>query len=151
MLLLDGTGDLSSGREPHLIRSQRRSPLRGCLSAATCMPYSASNMDLKHGGSVICVRLCLQLCRSSEGNWRSGYGDTLSPGSFRAGAGSYSRLPWFWSLRCPFFCFRYVNIDVLQALDGGRPSLCRIYCPNLLQQLGTTPMSTSGLPWIWAG
>ncbi len=48
VLLLYGTDDLSSGREPRLLQSHRRSPLRGRLSAAACAPYSASGMDLGH-------------------------------------------------------------------------------------------------------
>jgi hypothetical protein len=52
VLLLYGTDDLSSGREPRLLWSHRRSPLCGRLSASASAPYSANGMDLGCGGDV---------------------------------------------------------------------------------------------------
>jgi hypothetical protein len=49
---------------------------------------------------------------------------------FRARAGSYSQLAWFWLLRRSIFCLCYINVDVLKALEGWKPSLCSIYHPN---------------------
>ncbi len=100
MLLLCGTDDLSSGREPRLLCSHRRPPLCGCLSAAACAPYSAGGMDLGDGGNVVRVRLCPRYVtaqrETSASSWRSGYGDTSSPRSLRARAGFYGQLAWFW-------------------------------------------------------
>jgi hypothetical protein len=53
VLLLYGTDDLSSGRESRLLRSHRRSPLRGRLSAAACALYSTGGMDLGPGGDIV--------------------------------------------------------------------------------------------------
>jgi hypothetical protein len=68
VLLLDGTGDLSSRWEPRLLRSHWGPPLPGSLSTATCAHYSAGGIDLRRGGDVIHVRLPLQIHRSSKGN-----------------------------------------------------------------------------------
>jgi hypothetical protein len=89
VLLLYGTDDLSSGREPHLLRSHRRSPLHGRLSTATCAPYSARSMDLRRGGDIVRVRLRPRYPAAqseiSATPWRSGYGDTSSPRSSKLG------------------------------------------------------------------
>jgi hypothetical protein len=108
VLLLYRTDDLS-GREPRLLRSHWRSPLCRCLSAAACAPYSAGGLDLRRGGDVVRVRLCPRYVtaqrETSATPWRSGYGDTSSPRSFKARAGSYGQLAWSWLSNVPFFSF----------------------------------------------
>jgi hypothetical protein len=117
--MLYGTDDLSSGRKPRLLCSHRRSPLCGRLSAAACAPYSAGGIDLGCGGNVKRVRLRPQYVaaqrETSASPWRSGYGDTSSPRSFRARAGFYGQLAWSWLSDVPFFSFLYVNVDALKA------------------------------------
>jgi hypothetical protein len=66
VLLLNGTGVLSSGREPHLLRSHLRSLLRRHLSAGTYASYSVGGMDLGFGVDIVHVHLHPQLCCSSE-------------------------------------------------------------------------------------
>jgi hypothetical protein len=51
------------------------------------------------------------------------------PAPCRAAAGSYSQLTWFWLLRHAFLRLCYVNVDVLPALDGRRPSLRCFFAP----------------------
>jgi hypothetical protein len=68
VLLLDGRGSFSSGREPHLLHLHQMSQLCRHLSAAASTPYSVGGMDQRCGGDVIHVRLCPQLRRSSEGD-----------------------------------------------------------------------------------
>jgi hypothetical protein len=64
--------DLSSGREPSLLRSHWRSPLRRRLSAAACVPYSAGGMDLGRGGDVV-VRSYLYVFTPDTSQLRGGH------------------------------------------------------------------------------
>ncbi len=66
VLLLDGKGVLSSGREPYLLHSHWRSLLHRHLSAGTYASFSIGGMDLGFGGDIVCVHLHPQLCCSSE-------------------------------------------------------------------------------------
>jgi hypothetical protein len=134
VLLPYGTDVLSSGREPCLLRSHRRSLLRGHLSAAACVPYSADGMDLGCGGDVVHERLrpryIVAQRETSASPWRSGYGDTSSPRSFRARAGFYGQLAWSWLSDVPFFSFLYVNVDVFKSLVCLKPPPCRFHRPS---------------------
>ncbi len=75
-------------------------------------------MDLGRGGDVVPVRLRPQYVatqrETSASPWRSGYGDTSSPRSFRARAGSYGNSPGSGS-QTSLFHFLYVNVDVFKA------------------------------------
>jgi hypothetical protein len=81
--------------------------------------HSAGGMDLGRGGDIVLVCLRPQYVaaqrETSASLWRSGYGDTSSPCSFRARAGSYGQLAWFWLSDIPFFSFLYVNVDAPKA------------------------------------
>jgi hypothetical protein len=94
MLLLDGRGSFSSGREPHVLHLHRKSQLCRHLSVAACTPYSIGGMDLRCGGDVIHVRLCPQLVAAQNGAstipWRSGYIDMSIPYPFQE---------WGWFLK----------------------------------------------------
>jgi hypothetical protein len=67
---------------------------------------TSGGMDLGRGGDVVPVRLRLRYVAAQRGTsaspWRSGYGDTSSPRSFRARAGFYGQLAWSWFLDIPF-------------------------------------------------
>jgi hypothetical protein len=69
--------------------------------------YSAGGMDLGRGGDIVHIRLHPRYIAAQRETsalpWRSGYGDTSSPRSFRARAGSYSQLAWFWLSDVPLF------------------------------------------------
>ncbi len=108
VLLLYGTDDLSSGREPRLLHSHQKSLLRGRLSAAKYAPYSAGGMDLGCGGDVVLVGLRPQYVASqretSASPWRSGYGDTSRPRSFRARFGPTANSPGSGSQTSFSFC-----------------------------------------------
>jgi hypothetical protein len=107
VLLLYRTDDISSGREPHLLHSHRRSLLHGHLSATACTTYSAGGMDLGCGGDIVSVRLHPRYVAAERETLpsprRSGYGYTSSPRFFRDRAGSYGQLAWFWLSDILFF------------------------------------------------
>ncbi len=105
VLLLYGTDDLSSGREPRLLRHT------GGLCYADVFlpppaPYSADGMDLGRGGDIVRVRLRPRYVAAQRGTsatpWRSGYGDMSSPQSSKLGLVSYGQLAWSWLSDVPF-------------------------------------------------
>jgi hypothetical protein len=106
----------------HLEGSLASSAHTGGLRYADVFPPpparpASGGMDLGRGGDVVLLRLRLRYVAAQRGTsatpWRSGYGDTSSLRSFRAGAGSYGQLAWFWLSDVPHFLFMYVNVDVL--------------------------------------
>ncbi len=95
-------------------------------------------MDLGPGGDVIPVLLRPRYVAAQRGTsatpWWSGYGDTSSPRSFRARAGFYGQLTWFWLSDVPFSILPYVNVDVFTAWFQG--SLLPILSPQLTAAAG---------------
>jgi hypothetical protein len=95
VLLLYGTDDLSSGREPRLLRSHRGLRYADVFPPPPARP-APGGMDLGRGGDVVLLRLRLRYVASQRGTsatpWRSSYGDTSSLRSLRARAGSYGQL-----------------------------------------------------------
>jgi hypothetical protein len=77
-------------------------------------------MDLGRGGDVVPVRLRPRYVTAQRETlalpWRSGYSDTSSPRSFRARAGFYGQLAWFWLSDVPFFLLPVRQCERLQSL-----------------------------------
>ena len=109
----------------HLEGSLASSAHTGGLRYADVFPPpparpASGGMDLGRGGDVVFLRLRLRYVAAQRGTsatpWRSDYGDTSSLRSFRAGAGSYGQLAWFWLSDVPHLFFMYVNVDVISSL-----------------------------------
>jgi hypothetical protein len=82
-------------------------------------------MDLGCGGDVVLIRLRLRYVAAQRETsalpWRSGYGDTSSPRSFRARAGFYGQLAWFWLSEVPFFLLPVCQRVRLHSLFSSLP------------------------------
>jgi hypothetical protein len=117
VLLLYGTDDLSSGREPRLLRHTGGLRYADVFPPPPARPASGG-MDLRRGGDVVRVRLRPRYVaaqrETSATPWRSGYGDTSSPRSLKLGLAPTANSPGPGSQTSLFLPFLYVNVDAFK-------------------------------------
>ncbi len=128
--------------------SHRKSSLCGHLFAAACVPYMAVGMDLRCGGDVLCIRLChWYVAAERETSACSGGLATVICQFFTPlglGLAPTANSPGSGFQTSPFFTRATSMWTSTKPWVVGSPSFDEFNRPSWLQQLGTTPMSTSG-------